>query len=105
MIGPGKPIDTDRLFVISSNLLGGCNGTTGPSSLDPATGRPYGLRFPAIVMQDLVTVHRALCRHLGVERLRCVIGGSLGGMQALQWVLDAPGRARGGGARLLDLAA
>jgi homoserine O-acetyltransferase/O-succinyltransferase len=91
MIGPGKPIDTDTLFVISSNLLGGCNGTTGPSSLDPATGMPYGLRFPAIVMQDLVTVHRALCRHLGIERLRCVIGGSLGGMQALQWALDAPG--------------
>jgi homoserine O-acetyltransferase/O-succinyltransferase len=91
MIGPGKPIDTDSLFVISSNLLGGCNGTTGPGSRDPATGEPYGLRFPAIVMRDLVTVHRALCRHLGVERLRCVIGGSLGGMQALQWVLDAPG--------------
>ena len=90
MIGPGKPIDTDRLFVISSNLLGGCNGTTGPSSIDPRTGAPYGLRFPAITMQDLVTVHRALCRHLGVERLHCVIGGSLGGMQALQWVLDAP---------------
>jgi homoserine O-acetyltransferase len=91
MIGPGKPIDTDKLFVISSNLLGGCNGTTGPSSLDPRTGEPYGLRFPALVMRDLVTVHRALCRHLGVERLRCAIGGSLGGMQALQWVLDAPG--------------
>jgi homoserine O-acetyltransferase len=91
MIGPGKPIDTDRLFVISSNLLGGCNGTTGPSSLDPRSGRPYGPRFPAIVMRDLVTVHRALCRHLGVERLRCAIGGSLGGMQALQWTLDAPG--------------
>ena len=90
MIGPGKPVDTDRLFVISSNLLGGCNGTTGPSSPDPRTGRPYGLRFPSLVMRDLVTVHRALCRHLGVERLRCVIGGSLGGMQALQWVLDAP---------------
>jgi homoserine O-acetyltransferase/O-succinyltransferase len=91
MIGPGKPIDTDRMFVISSNLLGGCNGTTGPSSLDPSTGRPYGARFPRIVMHDLVTVHRALCRHLGVERLRCVIGGSLGGMQALQWTLEAPG--------------
>jgi homoserine O-acetyltransferase/O-succinyltransferase len=91
MIGPGKPIDTDRLFVISSNLLGGCNGTTGPSSLDPGTGKPYGLRFPAITMRDLVSVHRALCRHLGVEQLRCVIGGSLGGMQALQWALDAPG--------------
>jgi homoserine O-acetyltransferase len=90
MIGPGKPVDTDRLFVISSNLLGGCNGTTGPSSTDPGTGAPYGLRFPAITMHDLVTVHRALCRHLGVERLRCAIGGSLGGMQALQWALDAP---------------
>jgi homoserine O-acetyltransferase len=91
MIGPGKPIDTTTHFVISSNLLGGCNGTTGPSSIDPATGRPYGLRFPSFTMADLVTVHRALCRRLGVERLRCVIGGSLGGMQALQWVLDAPG--------------
>jgi homoserine O-acetyltransferase/O-succinyltransferase len=92
MIGPGKPIDTTRLFVISSNLLGGCNGTTGPSSLDPATGTPYALRFPSFAMTDLVTVHRALCRRLGVERLRCVIGGSLGGMQAMQWVLDAPGQ-------------
>jgi homoserine O-acetyltransferase len=90
MIGPGKPVDTDQLFVISSNLLGGCNGTTGPSSPDPRTAAPYGLRFPAITMYDLVTVHRALCRHLGVERLRCAIGGSLGGMQALQWALDAP---------------
>jgi homoserine O-acetyltransferase len=91
MIGPGKPIDTTQLYVISSNLLGGCNGTTGPSSIDPATGAPYGLRFPLITMADLVTVHRALCRRLGIDRLRCVIGGSLGGMQALQWVLDAPG--------------
>jgi homoserine O-acetyltransferase/O-succinyltransferase len=91
MIGPGKPIDTTTHFVISSNLLGGCNGTTGPSSIDPATGKPYGLRFPSLTMADLVRVHRALCRRLGVERLRCVIGGSLGGMQALQWVLDAPG--------------
>jgi homoserine O-acetyltransferase len=91
MIGPGKPIDTSQFFVISSNLLGGCNGTTGPSSIDPATGAPYALRFPQLAMADLVTVHRALCRRLGIERLRCVIGGSLGGMQALQWVLDAPG--------------
>jgi homoserine O-acetyltransferase len=91
MIGPGKPIDTDTSFVISSNLLGGCNGTTGPASTDPATGAPYALRFPAFTMHDLVAVHRALCRHLGIERLSCVIGGSLGGMQALQWVLDAPG--------------
>jgi homoserine O-acetyltransferase len=91
MIGPGKPIDTTQLYVISSNLLGGCNGTTGPSSIDPATGEPYGLRFPLLTMADLVAVHRALCRRLGIDRLRCVIGGSLGGMQALQWVLDAPG--------------
>jgi homoserine O-acetyltransferase len=90
MVGPGKPIDTDRLYVISSNLLGGCDGTTGPSSPDPRTGEPYAQRFPTLGMADLVAVHRALCRHLGVERLHCVIGGSLGGMQALQWVLDAP---------------
>ncbi|MEO9174758.1 MAG: homoserine O-acetyltransferase [Gaiellales bacterium] len=91
MIGPGKPIDTTQLYVICSNLLGGCNGTTGPSSIDPTTGEPYGLRFPLLAMADLVTVHRALCRRLGIDHLRCVIGGSLGGMQALQWVLDAPG--------------
>jgi homoserine O-acetyltransferase len=91
MIGPGRPVDTDTRFVISSNLLGGCDGTTGPSSIDPRTGEPYALRFPRLEMADLVQVHRALCRHLGIERLACVIGGSLGGMQAVQWVLDAPG--------------
>jgi homoserine O-acetyltransferase len=90
LIGPGKPLDTDHLFVICPNLLGGCRGTTGPSSIDPATGRPYGLRFPHFTVTDLVTVHRRLLSHLGIERLHGAIGGSLGGMQVLQWALDHP---------------
>ena len=90
LIGPGKPVDTDRVFVICANLLGGCQGTTGPSSIDPATGTPYGLRFPIFTISDLVTVHRALLRHLGVQRLMAAIGGSVGGMQVLQWALDHP---------------
>jgi homoserine O-acetyltransferase len=90
LIGPGKPLDTDSLFVISANLLGGCRGTTGPMSIDPATGSPYGLRFPLFTVSDLVRVHRALVRHLGIGRLLGAIGGSLGGMQVLQWALDHP---------------
>ncbi|MCB0905939.1 MAG: homoserine O-acetyltransferase [Nocardioidaceae bacterium] len=90
MVGPGKPVDTDRFFVVCPNLLGGCRGTTGPSSVDPVTGRTYALDFPLLSIRDFVTVHRALMRHLGVERLLAAIGGSLGGMQALQWALDAP---------------
>jgi homoserine O-acetyltransferase len=90
LIGPGKPVDTDRLFVISSNLLGGCQGTTGPSSIDPSTGTPYGLRFPLFTVSDLVKVHRKLLAHLGVQRVLAAIGGSLGGMQVLQWTLDYP---------------
>jgi homoserine O-acetyltransferase len=90
IIGPGRPLDTDRHFVVCANLLGGCQGTTGPSSTDPATGRPYGLRFPLMTVRDLVRVHRALAAHLGTGRLLAAIGGSLGGMQALQWALDAP---------------
>jgi homoserine O-acetyltransferase len=90
LVGPGKPVDTDRFFVICPNLLGGCQGTTGPSSPNPATGEPYGLDFPLFSVRDLVTVHRALLEHLGVRRLHGAIGGSLGGMQVLQWALDHP---------------
>ena len=90
IIGPGKPIDTDRFFVICPNLIGGCRGTTGPSSIDPRTGRPYGLQFPLFTVRDLVSVHRALLRHLGIQRLLSSAGGSLGGMQILQWALDYP---------------
>jgi homoserine O-acetyltransferase/O-succinyltransferase len=91
LIGPGKPLDTDRFFVVCPNLLGGCKGTTGPSSDDPATGRPYGLRFPHFTVADLVTIHRRLLDHLGIARLHGAIGGSLGGMQVLQWAMDHPG--------------
>ena len=90
LIGPGKPLDTDRFFVISANLLGGCQGTTGPSSENPETGTAYGLDFPLLEVADFVTVHRALLAHLGIDRLLAVVGGSLGGMQALQWSLDHP---------------
>ncbi len=91
IVGPGRPLDTERFFVVCSNLLGGCRGTTGPASTDPATGRPYGLRFPLFTVGDLVKVHRALMGHLGIARPLAAVGGSLGGMQALQWALDAPG--------------
>ena len=91
MVGPGRPIDTARFFVVCPNLLGGCSGTTGPSSTDPATGEAYGLRFPPIAVSDLVVLHRRLLAHLGVDRVHTAIGGSLGGMQVLQWLIDAPG--------------
>jgi homoserine O-acetyltransferase/O-succinyltransferase len=90
LVGPGQPVDTERFFVICPNLLGGCRGTTGPSSINPETGEPYGLGFPLFSVRDLVSVHRALLTELGVERLHAAIGGSLGGMQALQWALDHP---------------
>jgi homoserine O-acetyltransferase len=90
IIGPGRPLDTDRFFVVCANLLGGCQGTTGPSSVNPATGRPYGLDFPLLSVSDFVAAHRRLVRHLGIERLHAVVGGSLGGMQALSWALEAP---------------
>lgn len=82
MVGPGRPIDTDTAFVVCPNLLGGCQGTTGPTSLD----------FPPLAIADLVTVHRRLLSHLGIERLAVAIGGSMGGMQVLQWLIDAPGQ-------------
>jgi homoserine O-acetyltransferase len=90
MIGPGKAFDTDRFFVISTNLLGGCRGTTGPSSTDPDTGRQYGSDFPVITVADMVRCERAFLDELGVERLAAVAGGSLGGMQALQWAVLFP---------------
>jgi homoserine O-acetyltransferase len=90
LVGPGRPVDTERFRVVCANLLGGCQGTTGPASPDPATGEPYGLAFPLFSVRDLVEVHRALLRELGVSRLHAAIGGSLGGMQALQWALDHP---------------
>jgi homoserine O-acetyltransferase len=90
MIGPGKAFDTDRFFVVSTNLLGGCRGTTGPSSTDPATGRPYGPDFPVITVADMVRTERAFLDALGIERLAAVAGGSLGGMQALEWAIRYP---------------
>jgi homoserine O-acetyltransferase/O-succinyltransferase len=90
MIGPGKAFDTDRFFVVSTNLLGGCRGTTGPSSTNPATGRPYGSDFPVITVADMVRAERAFLRELGITRLAAVSGGSLGGMQALEWAVLYP---------------
>jgi homoserine O-acetyltransferase len=92
LVGPGQAVDTDRFFVISPNLLGGCRGSTGPASIDPATGEPYHLDFPLFSVRDLVTVHRRLLEQLGIPRVHAVIGGSLGGMQGLQWALDTPSR-------------
>ena len=88
MIGPGKAFDTDEFFVVSTNLLGGCRGTTGPSSPNPATGRSYGSDFPVITVADMVRAERALLRELDITRIAAVSGGSLGGMQALQWAVS-----------------
>ena len=92
MIGPGKAFDTDHFFVVSTNLLGGCRGTTGPSSTNPATGRPYGSDFPVITVADMVRTERAFLDELGIERLAAVAGGSLGGMQAFEWAILYPDR-------------
>ncbi len=94
LIGPGRPFDTSRYFVICSNILGGCYGSTGPSSFDPATGRPYGMRFPLITIRDMVDAQRVLLDHLGVRSLAMVAGGSIGGQQALEWAVRYPDMVR-----------
>lgn len=90
LIGPGKTLDTDRFWVISSNVLGSCKGSTGPGSINPATGQPYAMTFPFVTIPDMVTAQKRLLDHLGVEKLHTAIGGSLGGFQALQWSLQFP---------------
>jgi len=94
MIGPKKAFDTNKYFIICSNVLGGCQGTTGPSSINPETNREYGTDFPVISMADIVAVQKKLIDHLGIEKLFCVAGGSMGGMQVLQWVMSYPDKIR-----------
>ena len=94
MIGPGKAFDTNKFFVICSNVMGGCKGSTGPSSIDPQTGRPFALSFPMVTIRDMVNTQRALIDHLGIDQLLCAVGGSMGGMQVLQWVVSFPERIR-----------
>lgn len=94
VVGPGEAIDTDRFFVVCANVLGGCQGSTGPASVDPATGTPYGSRFPVVTIRDMVRVQAALADHLGVAQWASVVGGSMGGMQALEWGITYPHRVR-----------
>ena len=94
LIGPGKPLDTNRFFVIGVNNLGGCHGSSGSASINPATGKPWGSQFPVVTVEDWVASQAMLADHLGIKQLAAVIGGSLGGMQALQWTLDYPDRVR-----------
>ncbi|WP_448206141.1 homoserine O-acetyltransferase MetX [Azospirillum sp. sgz302134] len=90
LVGPGRPVDTDRYFVICSNVIGGCMGSTGPKEVNPATGKPFGLDFPVITIGDMVRAQKLLVEHLGIEQLFCVVGGSMGGMQVLQWAVAYP---------------
>jgi homoserine O-acetyltransferase/O-succinyltransferase len=90
MIGPGKAFDTSKYFIICSNIIGGCKGSSGPASIDPATCKPYSLSFPVVTIRDMVNAQKMLIDHLGIERLLCVVGGSMGGMQVLQWVVSYP---------------
>ncbi len=94
LVGPGRPLDTRKFFVIGVNNLGGCHGSTGPSSINPATGRPYGADFPLVTVRDWVLAQARLADHFGIDSFAAVIGGSLGGMQALQWSIDFPERVR-----------
>jgi homoserine O-acetyltransferase len=94
LVGPGKPLDTNRFFVIGSNYLGSCFGSTGPASVNPATGKPWGADFPVVTVEDWVHAQARLAEHLGIERFAAVMGGSLGAMQALQWTLSYPDRVR-----------
>lgn len=94
IIGPGRGIDTERYFVVCPNVIGGCQGSTGPASIDPETGRPYGMRFPTVTIRDIVRTQASLATALGVEAWHCVVGGSMGGMQALEWGLMYPDRTR-----------
>jgi homoserine O-acetyltransferase len=94
MVGPGKGFDTSKYFVICSNIIGGCQGSTGPSSIDPQTGKPYGLTFPIITIGDMVRAQKQLIDHLGIEQLLTIAGGSMGGMQVLEWVTRYPGGMR-----------
>ena len=90
MVGPGKPLDTSRYFIICANVLGGCMGTIGPKDVDPKTGVPYGLSFPVITIGDMVRAQKLLIDYLGIDQLFCVTGGSMGGMQVLQWAASYP---------------
>jgi homoserine O-acetyltransferase len=92
MVGPGKVLDTDRFFILCANVLGGCMGTTGPREINPATGKPWGLEFPVITIGDMVTVQARLLDALGIDQVFCVIGGSMGGMQVLEWATAWPDR-------------
>ena len=92
MIGPGKALDTNLYFVVCSNVIGGCKGSTGPSSINPETGKHYALDFPVITIEDMVDAQKHLVDFFGIEKLLCVIGGSMGGMQALQWASKYPAR-------------
>jgi len=94
IIGPGKPLDTDRFFIIGVNNLGGCHGSTGPMSINPATNQPWGSSFPVVTVEDWVAAQARLANHLGINAFAAVMGGSLGGMQALQWTLSYPARVR-----------
>ncbi len=94
MVGPGKAFDTNKYFVICSNIIGGCKGSTGPSSINPQTGKPYALSFPAITVRDMVGTQRQLIEHLGIKKIFSMAGGSLGGMQVLQWTIDYPDMVR-----------